>query len=83
MYDQVKSDQAGAETTGQGAGMAKRCYYEVLEVDRAANDGERHDRDHQAKDAGLQRPVRLAGESFTAHTLSYFTHESNARFYMA
>src|SRR5438105_7089957 len=40
MYDQVKSDQAGAETTGQGAGMAKRCYYEVLEVDRAANDGE-------------------------------------------
>ena len=40
LYDQVKSDQAGAETTGQGAGMAKRCYYEVLEVDRAANDGE-------------------------------------------
>src|SRR5438874_2006627 len=40
LYDQVKSDQAGAETTGQGAGMAKRCYYEVLEVDRAADDGE-------------------------------------------
>src|SRR5437667_6002368 len=40
MYDQVKSDQAGAETTGQGAGMAKRCYYEILEVDRTANDGE-------------------------------------------
>ena len=38
MYEQVKSDDA--ETTGRKAGMAKRCYYEVLEVERAANDGE-------------------------------------------
>src|SRR5207302_663666 len=38
MYEQVKSDDA--ETTGRKAGMAKRCYSEVLEVERAANDGE-------------------------------------------
>jgi molecular chaperone DnaJ len=40
MDDQVKSDgEAAAETTGWEAGMAKRCYYEVLEVERSANDG--------------------------------------------
>src|SRR5712691_1195 len=40
MDDQVKSDgKAAAETKGWEAGMAKRCYYEVLEVERGANDG--------------------------------------------
>src|SRR5215813_1255808 len=33
-------DDATAEITGRDAGMAKRCYYEVLEVERSANDGE-------------------------------------------
>src|SRR6187549_1983915 len=29
-----------AAATGWNEGMAKRCYYEVLEVERSANDGE-------------------------------------------
>jgi molecular chaperone DnaJ len=41
MSDQVSfGDDAAAETTGLDAGMAKRCYYEVLEVERTAADGE-------------------------------------------
>jgi molecular chaperone DnaJ len=41
MEDQVKSGDGAADaTTEWKAGMAKRCYYEVLEVERAANDGE-------------------------------------------
>jgi molecular chaperone DnaJ len=41
MEDQVKSgDDAAAAMTGWDAGMAKRCYYEILEVERTANDGE-------------------------------------------
>src|SRR5215468_7291506 len=41
MSDQVRfGDDAAAETTGLDAGMAKRCYYEVLEVERTAGDGE-------------------------------------------
>jgi molecular chaperone DnaJ len=41
MEDQVKSgDKAAEATTGWKAGMAKRCYYEVLEVARTANDGD-------------------------------------------
>jgi molecular chaperone DnaJ len=39
MYDEVKSDGEPAATTGWEAGMAKRCYYEVLEVERSADDG--------------------------------------------
>src|SRR6266700_2846470 len=43
MYEQVKSASeaaaAAAEQTGREAGMAKRCYYEVLEVERTADDG--------------------------------------------
>src|SRR6185369_1342871 len=40
MSDQVGSgDDATAEKTGWDAGMAKRCYYEVLEVERTADDG--------------------------------------------
>src|SRR6266702_7440088 len=40
MEDQVKSgDDAAAAMTGWDAGMAKRCYYEILEVERTANDG--------------------------------------------
>ena len=31
---------AATDETGRDAGMAKRCYYEVLEVERTANDGE-------------------------------------------
>ena len=41
MEDQVKSgDDAADATTGWKAGMAKRCYYEVLEVERTADDGD-------------------------------------------
>ena len=41
MSDQVRfDDDAAAEMTGLDAGMAKRCYYEVLEVERTAVDGE-------------------------------------------
>src|SRR3982075_1764350 len=41
MNDHVRSgDAAAAGMTGLDAGMAKRCYYEVLEVERAASDGE-------------------------------------------
>src|SRR5438445_6821721 len=40
MSDRVGFDDAAAEMTGVDAGMAKRCYYEVLEVERTANDGE-------------------------------------------
>jgi len=38
MNDRVKFD--GTDTTGWNAGMTKRCYYEVLEVERSVNDGE-------------------------------------------
>src|SRR6476646_8596360 len=39
MSDQVRSgDDATAEKTGWDAGMAKRCYYEVLEVERTADE---------------------------------------------
>src|ERR1700720_2336376 len=40
MSDRVGFDDAAAEMTGVDAGMAKRCYYEVLEVERTAGDGE-------------------------------------------
>src|SRR5215470_13512698 len=41
MSDQVRfGDDAAEEMTGWNAGMAKRCYYEVLEVERTAADGE-------------------------------------------
>src|ERR1041384_6316160 len=39
MYDEVKSDGEPAAETAWEAGMAKRCYYEVLEVERSADDG--------------------------------------------
>jgi molecular chaperone DnaJ len=39
--DRVRfSDDAVRGETGWDAGMSKRCYYEVLEVERSANDGE-------------------------------------------
>src|SRR6185312_4361079 len=39
MSDQVRpGDDATAEKTGWDAGMAKRCYYEVLEVERTAGE---------------------------------------------
>jgi molecular chaperone DnaJ len=41
MNEQVRfDDDTAADTTGRDAGMTKRCYYEVLEVARTANDGE-------------------------------------------
>src|SRR5712691_4944298 len=41
MNDRLRfGDDATAEMTGWDAGMAKRCYYEVLEVERTAADGE-------------------------------------------
>src|SRR5436309_3548825 len=39
--DRVRfSDDTDRGHTGWDAGMSKRCYYDVLEVERAANDGE-------------------------------------------
>ena len=41
MNDRVRfGDDATADMTGWDAGMAKRCYYEVLEVERTAVDGD-------------------------------------------
>ena len=41
MNDHVRfGEDTAADTKGRDAGMAKRCYYEVLEVERTANDGE-------------------------------------------
>src|SRR6516162_4681395 len=41
MSDRVGlGEDAAAEMTGVDAGMAKRCYYEVLEVERTVGDGE-------------------------------------------
>ncbi len=41
MSDQARAgDDAAADMTGVDAGMAKRCYYEVLEVERTAADNE-------------------------------------------
>src|ERR1700750_172790 len=41
MNDQVRfDDDTAAGMTGWDAGMAKRCYYEVLEVERTAGDAE-------------------------------------------
>jgi molecular chaperone DnaJ len=41
MNEQVRfGDDTAADTTGRDAGMTKRCYYEVLEVERSANDGQ-------------------------------------------
>src|SRR5499433_2520198 len=40
MSDRVGFDDAAAEMTGVDAGMAKRCYYDVLGVERTAVDGE-------------------------------------------
>jgi molecular chaperone DnaJ len=40
MSDRVGFDDAAAEMTGVDAGMAKRCFYDVLEVERTAGEGE-------------------------------------------
>ena len=41
MNDHVRfGDDTAADTMARDAGMAKRCYYEVLEVERTVNDGE-------------------------------------------
>src|SRR5437016_1464686 len=41
MNDHVRSgDDTMADTIGRDAGMAKRCYYETLEVERSASDGD-------------------------------------------
>src|SRR5712691_9524393 len=41
MTDHVRfGDDSAADMKGRDAGMAKRCYYEVLEVERTASDGE-------------------------------------------
>src|SRR5262249_21443758 len=40
MSDRVGFDDAAAEMTGVDAGMAKRCYYDVLGVERTADEGE-------------------------------------------
>src|SRR3979490_736356 len=41
MNDHVRvGDDTAADTMGRDARMAKRCYYEVLEVERSVNDGE-------------------------------------------
>src|SRR6516162_3134263 len=40
MSDRVGFDDAAAEMMGVDAGMAKRCYYDVLGVERSADEGE-------------------------------------------
>src|ERR1700716_2899221 len=41
MNDHVRfGDDTAADTMGRDARMAKRCYYETLEVERTVNDGE-------------------------------------------
>src|SRR5262245_27632492 len=40
MSDRVGFDDAAAEMTGVDAGMAKRCYYDVLGVERTVDEGE-------------------------------------------
>src|SRR5499426_3308206 len=40
MNDQINSGAAAEERMGWDAGMAKRCYYEVLEVERGVSDGD-------------------------------------------
>src|SRR5262244_4502989 len=40
MSDRAGFDNAAAEMTGVDAGMAKRCYYDVLGVERTVDDGE-------------------------------------------
>src|SRR3979490_1619819 len=41
MNDHVRvGDDTAADMRERDAGMAKRCYYEVLEVERTVNDGE-------------------------------------------
>jgi molecular chaperone DnaJ len=41
MNDHVRfGDDTAADRTGRDAGMAKRCYYETLEVERTASDAE-------------------------------------------
>jgi len=41
MTDGVRfGDDSTAELTGMDAGMAKRCYYEVLGVERTAHESE-------------------------------------------
>ncbi len=40
MKDHVEFGGDAAGKTGWDSGMAKRCYYEILEVDRSANDSE-------------------------------------------
>src|SRR5712671_6699203 len=41
MNDHVRvGDDTAADTMGRDARMAKRCYYEILEVERTVNDGE-------------------------------------------
>src|SRR5215470_9507762 len=40
MNDHVRSDEdSAADTRAWESGMAKRCYYEILEVERSADDG--------------------------------------------
>src|SRR5262245_64736853 len=40
MNEQVKSGADTADGMGWEAGMSKRCYYEVLEVERSASDAD-------------------------------------------
>jgi molecular chaperone DnaJ len=40
MNDRIRFGDDAAGTTGWDAGMAKRCYYDVLEVERNANDAD-------------------------------------------
>jgi molecular chaperone DnaJ len=40
MSEQVRFEDTTEQTTGRDAGMAKRCYYETLEVERTASDAD-------------------------------------------
>jgi molecular chaperone DnaJ len=64
MNDHISGDDT-AETTGVGARMSKRCFYDVLEVDRSATDGEL--KSAFRKLAMKWHPDRNPGDSSSEH----------------
>jgi molecular chaperone DnaJ len=64
MNEQLRPD-AAADNSGRDAGMSKRCYYEVLEVERSAGDGEL--KSAFRKLAMKWHPDRNPGDSSSEH----------------